>query len=111
MPTIENSGHERRASPRFPLQVSVRLSGRRFFVTYEGDVSEGGVFLTTAIPISRGERVELKFTLPGGTEVTAEGIVQNQRPEEVGLGVGVKFSRIDARFVKAIAGCLKKAKQ
>jgi uncharacterized protein (TIGR02266 family) len=111
MTTHNDRGVERRASPRFPLQVSVRLSGRRFFVTYEGDVSEGGVFLTTAIPIARGERVEIKFTLPGGTEVMAEGIVQNQRPEEVGLGVGVKFSRIDPRFVKAIAECLAKAKR
>lgn len=102
MKSNDNAGGDRRASPRFPLQVSVRLSGRRFFVTYEGDVSEGGVFLTTAIPLARGERVEIRFTLPGGTEVTAEGVVQNQRPEEIGLGVGVKFSRIDERFVRAI---------
>ena len=33
---------ERRANPRFPSDVSVRLPDRRFFITYKGDVSAGG---------------------------------------------------------------------
>jgi uncharacterized protein (TIGR02266 family) len=93
---------ERRRSPRVAADVSVRLRDRRFFITYRGDVSAGGVFLTTAIPIRRGEHVELKFTLPDGTEVTAEGVVLHQLPEDAGIGVGVKFAKIDQRAVAAI---------
>ena len=94
--------NERRASPRCPAEVSLRLAGRRFYITYRGDVSVGGVFLTTAIPLRHGERVELKFHLPDGAEVAAEGVVLDQRPEEVGLGVGVKFTKIDAKSAAAI---------
>lgn len=100
---------ERRANPRFPSEVSVRLPDRRFFITYKGDVSAGGVYLTTAIPLRRGDRVELKFILPDGVEVTAEGVVLNQRPEDRGLGVGVKFTKIGSKFAAALGLFLKRA--
>ena len=105
----ETPAADRRASPRFAADVAVRLSDRRFFITYQGDVSAGGVFLTTAIPLRRNERVEIRFQLPGCVEVNAEGTVQNQRPDEIGLGVGVKFTKIDVKFVKAIEACLRRA--
>jgi len=97
---------ERRTSPRVAADVSLRLAGRRFYITYKGDVSAGGVFLTTAIPLARGERVELKFVLPDRTEIDAEGVVLNQRPEEAGLGVGVKFTKMDARCLEALKACI-----
>ena len=97
---------ERRTSPRVAADVSLRLAGRRFFITYKGDVSAGGVFLTTAIPLTRGERVELRLSLPDGNEITAEGVVLNQHPEEVGLGVGVKFTKIDEKSLAALKACI-----
>lgn len=111
-PTVtdgSSTAAERRANPRFPADVSLRLPDRRFFITYKGDVSAGGVFLTTAIPLKRGERVELKFTLPDGIEVTAEGVVLHQRPEDRGLGVGVKFTKIGPKFAVALGAFLDRA--
>ncbi|MCX7959123.1 MAG: PilZ domain-containing protein [Deltaproteobacteria bacterium] len=93
---------ERRASPRIPVDVGVRRKGSRFFVKYNGDVSANGVFLNTAIPLPKGEKVEIEINLSGGEPVRLKGEVLAQRPEEAGLGVSVVFSDIKEEDRKRI---------
>lgn len=82
---------DRRRSPRIPVDVGVRRKGSRFFVRYNGDISANGVFLNTAIPLPKGEKVEIEVDLGDGEPLQLKGEVLEQRPEEAGLGVSVIF--------------------
>ncbi len=92
---------DRRTSPRVPVDVGVKRKGSRFFVKYNGDVSTNGVFLNTAIPLPKGEKVEIELTI-GGEHLHLGGEVLAQRPEEAGLGVSVIFSNLKEEERKRI---------
>jgi len=85
---------DRRSSPRIPIDIGVKRKGSRFFVKYSGDISKNGVFLNTAIPLPKGEKVELEILLNDGEKLILEGEVLAQRPEEAGLGVSVVFTKV-----------------
>ncbi|MCX7944611.1 MAG: PilZ domain-containing protein [Deltaproteobacteria bacterium] len=85
---------ERRTSPRIPLDIGVRKKGSRFFIKYSGDISLRGVFLNTAIPLPKGEKVELELKLGDEEPIYLKGEVLAQRPDETGLGVSIIFSEI-----------------
>lgn len=85
---------ERRTSPRIPIDVGIKRAGSRFFIKYNGDISANGVFLNTAIPLPKGEKVEIEINLAGDQILHIKGEVLAQRPEEAGLGVSVIFSNI-----------------
>ncbi len=93
---------ERRTSPRIPVDVGIKRKGSRFFVKYNGDVSTNGVFLNTAIPLPRGEKVEIELSLSNDEIIHLNGEVLAQRPEETGLGVSVIFSNIKEEERKKI---------
>jgi DNA-binding NtrC family response regulator len=58
---------EKRRSYRCPLQISVQVSSnvRPEFVATSVNISEGGMALSTSVPLQVGERLSLKMTLPG----------------------------------------------
>ncbi len=94
--------YERRTSPRIPVDIGIRRKGSRFFVRHNGDISSNGVFLNTAIPLPRGEKVEVEINLGDGEMVYLNGEVLAQRPEEYGLGVSIIFYNIKEEEKKKI---------
>lgn len=65
------------------------------------NVSLGGVFIETAVPLAVGTHVEFSFPVPGRSdEVQAKGIVRwandGRRPDEP-VGMGVEFLEVTAR--------------
>ncbi len=99
--------HDRRTSPRIPVDIGVKRKGSRFFVKYNGDISLNGVFLNTAIPLPKGEKVELEISLNSEEKLILRGEVLAQRPEEAGLGVSVIFSDMreeDKRLIEEYIG-------
>jgi uncharacterized protein (TIGR02266 family) len=84
----------RRSAPRVPLETEVSFhSETQIFVGLSGDISQGGIFLSTYQNIPIGTEVHLKFTLPNGA-VEAMGTVRWTRPQTEGgepPGVGISF--------------------
>lgn len=92
----------RRASPRVPLEVDVSFhSESQLFVGLSGDISQGGIFVSTYKDLPIGTAVTIKFTLPNG-EIEAVGTVRWCRHATEGgepPGVGISFDSLssDAR--------------
>lgn len=87
---------ERRASSRVHIEVEVTLeSESHFFTGLSGDLSKGGIFLSTYQRLEVGRPVQMEFTLPGG-KVVARGTVQWARAASEGAspGVGVAFESL-----------------
>lgn len=66
---------ERRRYYRYPLQVSVQISGdsRSEFSATTVNISEGGLALATSISMRVGERVQVKLKLPGTERTVSLG--------------------------------------
>jgi uncharacterized protein (TIGR02266 family) len=70
---------EHRSGPRVTLEVDVDLaSDSHFFTGLSGDISEGGLFVSTYRNVDVGSEVELEFSLPNGA-VATRGLVRWQR--------------------------------
>jgi uncharacterized protein (TIGR02266 family) len=92
---MDSSG-DRRSSPRANLAVEVSLtSDSQFYVGLAGDISEGGVFVSTYKPLPEGSRIAIEFTLPSGI-IQAKGTVRWQRKASEGVtpGVGIAFEAL-----------------
>ena len=90
------SGEEHRASKRISLQVELHLaSDSHFFSGLSGDISEGGVFVSTYRALAQGSLVDLEFSLPGSDHpLHARGEVRWHRdatPQGPPPGVGISF--------------------
>jgi len=90
---------EHRAAPRVPVALEVDLhlaSDSHFFSGLSGDISEGGLFVSTYRALAIGCPVEVAFSLPGGGQVTAHGEVRWQRVASPGAppGVGIAFDHL-----------------
>jgi uncharacterized protein (TIGR02266 family) len=84
---------ERRAHPRVALETEVTLgSESQFFAGLSGDVSEGGIFISTYRALPVGQAVTISFRLPNG-EAHAHGTVRWLRPPSDGTppGLGIEF--------------------
>ena len=82
-------------------------SDSQFFVGLAGDLSEGGVFVSTYQPLPIGARVAIEFTLPSGV-VKAKGTVRWTRSASDGAtpGIGISFDAIpDETRAKIAAFC------
>lgn len=87
---------ERRRSPRRHLETELGIyTDANFYSGFTGDISEGGVFVVSYVPLPVGTKVSLDLSLPGGFEIHATGTVrwvraqrddEGQRP-----GMGVRF--------------------
>ena len=95
-PPIEE---EHRASKRISLQVELHLaSDSHFFSGLSGDISEGGVFVSTYRALAQGSLVDLEFSLPGSEQpLHARGEVRWHRdatPQGPPPGVGISFDEL-----------------
>ena len=99
-----------RAAERFDLEVKVDLeSDHNFYTGLTQNISSGGVFIATHHLRKIGDRITLKFTLPGSEKVLAvETEVRWIRENialmraENGTGMGVRFINLSQEASAAI---------
>jgi uncharacterized protein (TIGR02266 family) len=99
-----------RASERFDLEVKVDLeSDHNFYTGLTQNISSGGVFIATHHLRRIGDRITLKFTLPGSAKVVeveteVRWIRENSAlmRAEGGTGMGVRFINLSAEAKAAI---------
>jgi uncharacterized protein (TIGR02266 family) len=65
-PNAEQRGGRRRTS--FDIEVGV-ASKHRLFVGLTSNISSGGLFVATDEPLSRGDQLEVRFSIPGTDHV------------------------------------------
>jgi uncharacterized protein (TIGR02266 family) len=89
---------ERRSYPRAPVEIEVSFeSESQVFVGLSGDISTGGLFVSTYKPVALDSSVDLAFSLPDGHKVHVSGRVRwLRRATEEGLapGFGVAFEEL-----------------
>jgi uncharacterized protein (TIGR02266 family) len=103
-----------RASERFDLEVKVDLeSDHNFYTGLTQNISAGGLFIATHHLRRIGDKISLKFTLPGSDKtVTVETEVRWIRENsalqraEGGTGMGVRFINLSPETSTAITGFL-----
>ena len=85
---------ERRRSFRCPLQIPIYVSAgsRPEFMATSANISEGGIALTTPAGLQVGERVVLRFALPG-LEDTAQISAEVCWNDNAGR-VGMEFAQV-----------------
>jgi CheY-like chemotaxis protein len=93
---------ERRRYYRHPVQIPIRLSSmsRPEFAATSVDVSEGGMAITSSVPLQVGERVNLKLTLPGANCTTT--ICGEISWTDNGGRMGLEFIQVHATVVEEI---------
>ena len=69
---------DNRRAPRLPADVKVDYRTVGSFITdYTRNISQGGIFIRTSLPLDVGERVRLRLTLPDGDAPFAlDGVVK-----------------------------------
>ena len=92
---------EHRRSPRVVADVKVDYRTIGSFITdYTQNISKGGLFIQTSLPLEVGARVRLRLTLPGGdVPFGIDGIVKwvaTTREKDNHLpGMGIEFVDFD----------------
>ncbi len=98
---------ERRGGPRLNVEVPIEYQSLRSFqksATFS--LSARGVFIRTAVPFDVGERVILRFQLPGqetSVKVVGQVVWRNADPSKRGgMGMGIQFLDLAAADRAAI---------
>jgi uncharacterized protein (TIGR02266 family) len=108
---VQNDQQNLRASERFDLEVKVDLeSDSNFYTGLTQNISAGGLFIATHHIRRIGDKISLKFALPGTPEpITVETEVrwirENSALHRVGdgnTGMGVRFINLSADATAAI---------
>lgn len=104
-PYLFPASFDRRLTPRVPLGVPVSYkSGQTIATAVTLNLGRGGLAVRTLSPLSPGVPVELKFRLPGKSEIEVRGrVVWSDRK----AGMGVQFERMspaDQRAIDALTG-------
>jgi uncharacterized protein (TIGR02266 family) len=92
-----------RGGPRTPVEANIGATTEsNFYVGFSGEVSEGGVFLSTYEVLQQGTHVQMLVTLPGGFQFSAAGVVRFVRdPMDFSAdsepGMGIQFEGLDAK--------------
>lgn len=91
---------ERRIQKRVSAEVKIDYRTVGSFITdYAANISNGGVFVATSLPMSVDQKVRLRITLPGhDLPFALEGVVRWSRPAvegEVNPGMGIEFVDFD----------------
>lgn len=95
-PVVESTG-----GPRENLEVNIGATTEsNFYVGFSGEVSEGGVFVSTYEVLGRGKPVHMLVTLPGGFQFHADGIVRFVRDPmdftaDAEPGMGIQWESLD----------------
>ncbi|MFZ5758895.1 MAG: PilZ domain-containing protein [Thermodesulfobacteriota bacterium] len=96
---------EKRKSTRIPVQFDVTvLHEGDYLISFTRDISADGMFINTARPVSRGERVLVDFAIGLSKEikVSAEVAWVNLDGPEIDRGMGVKFVDVPPKTKKDI---------
>jgi uncharacterized protein (TIGR02266 family) len=90
-----------RAAERFDLEVKVDLeSDHNFYTGLTQNISSGGVFISTHHLRRIGDRITLKFTLPGSEKtLDVETEVRWIRENSALLSAGVGGTGMGVRFI------------
>jgi uncharacterized protein (TIGR02266 family) len=103
MRPADTSPSDRRAEPRIELEVEVGLeTDHNFYTGLTQDISSGGLFIATSIEYRVGERIRVRFSLPGQTQpITAEAEVRWVRDPramktDAPEGIGLRFVELPA---------------
>jgi uncharacterized protein (TIGR02266 family) len=105
----QNQQHVR-AAERFDLEVKVDLeSDHNFYTGLTQNISSGGLFIATSAIRKIGDRITLKFSLPGTTETLAvetevRWIRENSALHKVegATGMGVRFVNLSPAAAETI---------
>jgi uncharacterized protein (TIGR02266 family) len=103
-----------RSSERFDLEVKVDLeSDHNFYTGLTQNISAGGLFIATNVLRHIGDRITLKFSLPGSTqaidiETEVRWIRENSALHRVdgSTGMGVRFINLSPEASAAIQSFL-----
>ena len=106
----QNQQQHVRASERFELEVKVDLeSDHNFYTGLTQNISAGGLFIATNAIRRIGDRIVLKFSLPGrpeplSVETEVRWIRENSALNRVdgATGMGVRFVNLSAEAAQAI---------
>ena len=106
----QNQQQHVRASERFELEVKVDLeSDHNFYTGLTQNISAGGLFIATNAIRRIGDRITLKFLLPGADEPLAvetevRWIRENSALNRVdgATGMGVRFVNLSPEAAQAI---------
>jgi Tfp pilus assembly protein PilZ len=85
----QNKGARKHPRKQWVMPVDLEIKDQTFKECIK-DISNGGVFIETQIPFSKGQEIRLNFQLPNGSkplEVIGKIVRSNSQ------GVGVKFKR------------------
>ncbi len=100
---------EQRAFPRVAVEVEVDLeSEHNFYAGITGDVSEGGIFIATAVPPPVGSMVELLLklpTAPAGFTITGEVCWVRELPQSsfgFPAGCGIRWLELPAETMASV---------
>jgi type IV pilus assembly protein PilZ len=92
------SDNRRKRGERLPVEVKVDYRTVGSFITdYTKNISRGGVFIRTSLPLEVGEKIRLRITLPDGDAPFAlDGIVKwvstIRDKDKHPPGMGVEFT-------------------
>lgn len=83
------AANDKRKETRVPVDLWIEAEREgELYYQRAGNLSVGGAFFVQTIPLPVGNRVSLKFTLPGDThEIVCEGDIVSAKE----LGMGVQF--------------------
>ncbi len=104
-------GQENRRSPRIAADVKVDYRTVGSFITdYTRNISKGGLFVQTSLPLEVGERVRLRLTLPDGdAPFGLDGVVKwvstlrDKDKHPPGMGIEfVDFDELTKRKLEAL---------
>jgi len=87
---------ERRSSARLSVELPIEYQTLQSFQKTSGfNLATSGVYIRTAVPYDMGERVLLRFQLPGqetSVKVVGQVVWRNADPKKLGgMGMGIQF--------------------
>ena len=102
---MSDDQNERRVSPRVTALLKIEYPNKTgFFVDYLIDLSQGGLFIRTKMPLQVGDEIDFTISFPGLlAPIPLQGIVRRLASDkEQNPGVGVEFVFADEEARKII---------
>ncbi len=97
---MHGSGRDRRKHKRVPTKILLKYGdAEQFFTDYIHNISRGGIFVPTHMPLPRGTRLRIGFALPYCDRlIVTEGVVVHtvHADPESGCpsGMGIQFQAL-----------------